>query len=118
MTQLRISLPLFTLLALAAPNFNTVANARIPSPNSSQQQSLNQIEGDIQLAQASRCRIVSTQGSNLIIRKGPGTQYPVIGSLANGSRVIIGNRGRGGWVPLTLQNELVGYISARYLRYC
>lgn len=53
--------------------------------------------------------IVATQGSVLRVRKGPGTRYPIIGSLAPGQRIHAAPRGlgwcelrRGGWVSKKL----------------
>ena len=75
-------------------------------------------EGEYQLAQTSRCRLISTSGDRLLIRSRPTVNSTVIGSFSNGQQVIIGNRGNGGWVPVALKGGRVGYISARYLKMC
>lgn len=58
-------------------------------------------------------RVAAING--LRIRQSPSLNSAVVGSLANGERVIIENRGANGWVPIS--SPIKGYVSATYLKY-
>lgn len=57
---------------------------------------------------------VATTGSDLNVRTGAGTWYPVKNSLANGSRVIVLSS-TGGWSRVLFRGNQTGYISSQYL---
>ncbi|NEQ20694.1 MAG: SH3 domain-containing protein [Microcoleus sp. SIO2G3] len=52
--------------------------------------------------------------SSLRVRQEPSINSAIIGSLANGQRVTIVNRGVNGWVPIS--SPMKGYISSAYLK--
>ena len=56
--------------------------------------------------------IVNTTKSKLNIRAGAGTNFPIIGTLAKGSKVQLKN-GSSGWYKLADRN---GYVSANYIK--
>lgn len=56
--------------------------------------------------------IVATNKSRLNIRAGAGTNYPILGTLAKGSKVQLKNAAHG-WYKLTYMN---GYVSANYIK--
>lgn len=56
--------------------------------------------------------IVNTTKSKLNIRAGAGTNYPILGTLAKGSKVQLKNAAHG-WYKLTYMN---GYVSANYIK--
>jgi len=49
----------------------------------------------------------------LNIRSGPGTSYPVVGALIQGNRIE--PLDTAGWVPVELEDDTVGWVSAQYL---
>lgn len=53
-------------------------------------------------------------GSRLRVRQEPSLNSPIIGSLANGQRVTIVNRGANGWVPIS--TPVRGYVASGYLK--
>lgn len=53
-------------------------------------------------------------GSSLRVRQEPSINSAIVGSLANGERVTIVNRGVNGWVPIS--SPVSGYVSSAYLR--
>lgn len=63
----------------------------------------------------SNCRRVQTNGVLDVLQE-PTTNGVVLGSIPNGRRVTIENRGANGWVPITV--PLVGYVSSNNLAYC
>lgn len=58
---------------------------------------------------------VSTGGAGLNIRKGPGTSYARLGSLAQGEEVLILSQDAG-WARVLYRGTGVGYVSLSYLR--
>lgn len=52
--------------------------------------------------------------SGLNVRKGPGTNHPIVGSLAGGSVVEVKEKS-GGWVKVILSNGSTGWISGQYV---
>lgn len=51
--------------------------------------------------------------SELNVRSGPGTKYQVIGSASVGNVLIAPP---GGWVPVLLEDDSVGWVAAQYVR--
>ena len=58
---------------------------------------------------------VSTYGSNLMLRSGPGTEYRVIASLCNGKPLKYLYR-TGNWYKVRTFNGLCGYVYKSYVR--
>ena len=52
--------------------------------------------------------------SSLRVRQAPSINSAIVGSLANGQRVTIVNRGVNGWVPIS--SPVKGYVSSAYLK--
>lgn len=52
--------------------------------------------------------------SGLNVRKGPGTNHAIIGSLAGGSVVQVKEKS-GGWVKVVLSNGSTGWVSGQYV---
>ena len=58
---------------------------------------------------------VTTDSSNLNIRKGPGTDQPVVGKAAHGSTVTLVSKTNDQWWLIRTQNGEEGYAYAQYL---
>lgn len=58
---------------------------------------------------------VTTTSSNLNIRKGPGTDQPIVGKAAHHEVVTLVNKSDGGWWQVKTDNGVEGYASAQYL---
>jgi uncharacterized protein YgiM (DUF1202 family) len=58
---------------------------------------------------------VTTQSSNLNIRKGPGTDQPIIGKAAHESEVTLLSKYNGEWALVRSANGEEGYCSLKYL---
>ncbi|WP_207492816.1 SH3 domain-containing protein [Aridibaculum aurantiacum] len=58
---------------------------------------------------------VSTQTSNLNIRKGPGTDQPIVGKAAHNSNVTIINKTNDQWWLVRTEKGEEGYAYAQYL---
>ena len=58
---------------------------------------------------------VATNGSNLNIRKGPGTNTAVLGSLKNGTKVTV-NSTCGNWAYISY-GKLKGWMSLNWLKF-
>ena len=58
---------------------------------------------------------VATRGSNLNVRYGPSTDTSIVGSIPNGSEVVVYAQ-IPGWAVLGY-NGVVGYVSSQYLRF-
>ena len=58
---------------------------------------------------------VSTKGSNLNVRKGPGTNKAVLGSLPNGTKISVIST-TGNWAYVS-SGKLTGYVSMNYLKF-
>ncbi|RZK88477.1 MAG: SH3 domain-containing protein [Pedobacter sp.] len=58
---------------------------------------------------------VITQSSNLNIRKGPGTDQPVVGKAAHGEIITLVNRSNGLWWLVRTADGEEGYCYAQYL---
>lgn len=58
---------------------------------------------------------VTTQKSNLNIRKGPGTDQPIVGKAAHHEIVTLVSKGEGQWWLIRTDQGEEGYASAAYL---
>lgn len=58
---------------------------------------------------------VTTEKSNLNIRKGPGTDQPIIGKAAHHEIVTLVSRTNGQWWLVRTDNGVEGYAYAQYL---
>lgn len=58
---------------------------------------------------------VTTDSSNLNIRKGPGTDQPVVGKAAHGSTVTLVSKTSDQWWLVRTENGEEGYAYAQYL---
>jgi uncharacterized protein YgiM (DUF1202 family) len=58
---------------------------------------------------------VITQSSNLNIRKGPGTDQPIVGKAAHGEIIILVNRSKSLWWLVRTNDGEEGYCYAQYL---
>lgn len=56
---------------------------------------------------------VSTSGGSLNVRSGPGTDYPVVGEVANGTTISLSDRQDGDWLELTDGS----WVAAGWLRF-
>jgi uncharacterized protein YgiM (DUF1202 family) len=59
---------------------------------------------------------VVTESSNLNVRKGPGTDQPIVGKAAHGSTVTLVSKTNDQWWLIRTVNGEEGYAYARYLR--
>ena len=60
--------------------------------------------------------IVTTESSNLNIRKGPGTDQPIVGKAAKGEQVTVISRSNDQWWLVRSADGEEGYASAEYLQ--
>jgi uncharacterized protein YgiM (DUF1202 family) len=58
---------------------------------------------------------VITESSNLNIRKGPGTDQPIVGKAAHGEVITLVNRSNDLWWLVRTNNGEEGYCYAKYL---
>lgn len=58
---------------------------------------------------------VKTQSSNLNIRKGPGTDQPIVGKAANGEVITLVSRSNEQWWQVRTKDGEEGYAYAEYL---
>jgi uncharacterized protein YgiM (DUF1202 family) len=58
---------------------------------------------------------VTTQSSNLNIRKGPGTDQPIIGKAAHNAEVTLLSKYNDEWALIRSGNNEEGYCSLKYL---
>ena len=58
---------------------------------------------------------VTTESSNLNIRKGPGTDQPIIGKAAHNSEVTLLSKYNDEWALIRSENGEEGYCSLKYL---
>ena len=58
---------------------------------------------------------VVTKSSNLNIRKGPGTQFDIVGKAAHGSQVQLIKKMYNGWYYIKSANGIEGFCSTDYL---
>ncbi|HZG99972.1 MAG TPA: SH3 domain-containing protein [Flavisolibacter sp.] len=59
---------------------------------------------------------VVTESSNLNIRKGPGTDQPIVGKAANGESVTVVNKSNEQWWLVRTKDGEEGYAYAQYLQ--
>lgn len=64
--------------------------------------------------EGSRARVI-TQNSNLNIRKGPGTDQPIVGKAAKDEIIILISRANDQWWLVRTQDGEEGYCYAQYL---
>lgn len=58
---------------------------------------------------------VTTENSNLNIRKGPGTDQPIVGKAAHGEIITLVNRSNDLWWLVRTKDNEEGYCYAQYL---
>ena len=58
---------------------------------------------------------VNTKESNLNIRRGPGTDQPIVGKAAKGETVTVINQTNGQWWLVRSKDGEEGYAHAQYL---
>lgn len=58
---------------------------------------------------------VSTDSSNLNIRKGPGTEHPIVGKAAHNEIVTLVERSNAQWWHIKTDAGVEGYASTQYL---
>ncbi len=58
---------------------------------------------------------VTTESSNLNIRKGPGTDQPIVGKAPHHSEVTLLSKYNGEWALIRSENGEEGYCSLKYL---
>lgn len=58
---------------------------------------------------------VTTESSNLNVRKGPGTDQPIIGKAGHHSVVTLLNKYNESWALVRTENGEEGYVSSQYL---
>ncbi len=58
---------------------------------------------------------VTTESSNLNVRKGPGTDQPIVGKAAHGSTVTLVSKTNDQWWLIRTENGEEGYAYAQYL---
>jgi uncharacterized protein YgiM (DUF1202 family) len=66
-------------------------------------------------AAAGTTATVTTQSSNLNIRKGPGTDQPVVGKAAHGATVTVVSRANELWSLVRTESGEEGYVYSEYL---
>ena len=66
------------------------------------------------MAAGSKAKVI-TQSSNLNIRKGPGTDQPVIGKAAHNEMVTVVNQTNDQWTLIKTDNGEEGYVYNQYL---
>ena len=58
---------------------------------------------------------VTTESSNLNVRKGPGTDQPIVGKAAHGTTVTLVSKTNNQWWLIRTENGEEGYAYAQYL---
>jgi len=59
---------------------------------------------------------IATKESNLNIRKGPGTEYEIVGKAAHGSAVQLIKRMYNNWYYIRTENGIEGFCAANFLQ--
>lgn len=59
-------------------------------------------------------KYIVTASSELNIRSGPGTDYESVGTVPHGEKII--SPDTEGWVPILLEDDTIGWVSADYLQ--
>ena len=70
---------------------------------------------DVSAAVAGAKATVSTESSNLNIRKGPGTDQPIVGKAAHLSTVTLVSKTNDQWWLIRMDSGVEGYAYAQYL---
>ena len=60
---------------------------------------------------------VSTSGSNLHMRSGPGTSYKILRKYKNGTEVVVLDRSNSSWYRVAAPDGAGGWMSAKWLTY-
>jgi hypothetical protein len=71
---------------------------------------------DVSPAAAATQLSVSTQSSNLNVRKGPGTDQSILGKAAHESVVTLLSKYNDAWYLIRTEDGVEGYASAEYLK--
>lgn len=61
------------------------------------------------------CRKVVAD-AGLVVREKPSMNAARVGVVPNGQNVVLGERGKNGWVPILV--PFLGYVQSKYLSYC
>jgi len=72
------------------------------------------LDVNVSAASGSKAK-VTTQESNLNIRKGPGTDQPIVGKAAHGESVTVLNQTNGQWWLIKTDKGAEGYAYSQYL---
>ncbi len=75
---------------------------------------VNLLEMEDMTAQNIKMKI-ATKESNLNIRKGPGTEYEIVGKAAHGSAVQLIKRMYNNWYYIRTDNGIEGFCAANFL---
>lgn len=59
-------------------------------------------------------RVVANAG--IVVRRSPSINAARVGAVSNNRNVLIAERGKNGWIPISL--PLIGYVHSKYLGYC
>lgn len=70
---------------------------------------------DVSAMAAGAKATVTTDSSNLNVRKGPGTDQPIVGKAAHGSTVTLVSQTNDQWWLIRTENGEEGYAYAQYL---
>lgn len=70
---------------------------------------------DVSAMAAGATATVTTESSNLNVRKGPGTDQPIVGKAAHGSTVTLVSKTNDQWWLIRTANGEEGYAYAQYL---
>jgi uncharacterized protein YgiM (DUF1202 family) len=69
---------------------------------------------DTSVTSGDQARVV-TESSNLNVRKGPGTDQPIVGKASNGETVTVVNKSNDQWWLIRTKDGEEGYAYAQYL---
>ena len=69
-----------------------------------------------QNAATSTAKVITESSSNLNIRKGPGTDQPIVGKAAHGETITVISRSNDQWWLVRTNDGEEGYAYARYLQ--
>lgn len=104
------------------PSYNTIKQGHnVQSNRSYQSTTLDKANAtDIQIKRG--CYYLANVTANkLLVRNGPGVDYPAAGSLAKGQKVIVDGTDylKGGFcLVVGIDGDLYGYVSSRYIQVC
>jgi uncharacterized protein YgiM (DUF1202 family) len=72
------------------------------------------LDVNVNMASGSKAKVV-TESSNLNIRKGPGTDQPIVGKAAHHETVTVISKANDEWSLIRTDNGEEGYAYSRYL---